>query len=242
MAHPYSNIRQNAVEKSRVGKISRGYAKGGAVANPNEAAKRSLKKAGVSTKILERDGGSKSKFRMDRPGRKKGGRVKNAKTVVNVITAPPHPGVGAMPPPPMPPAGGPPMLPPMAKPPMMPPPGAGGPPMGPPPGGMSPGPVPPMRKRGGRVGVNDGTKVFNHSRKEALEDPGFHDKGKSDKPSDLNRPRVVTFRHGGGIAKFKAGGRVKGPTEHKGGVAPATKLPGGSGGGEGRLAKAKRAK
>lgn len=84
-----------------------------------------------------------AKPRLDRPGFKKGGRVKG--TTVNVIVAPqnapkvmapqmPPPGVGPMP---------------------MPPPGAGGPPPGmggPPPGG----PPPMMRKRGGRVPMDAG--------------------------------------------------------------------------------------
>lgn len=64
------------------------------------------------------------------------------------------------------------------------------------------------------IGMNVGTKVQ-------------HAPGKSD-GKDIGRGRVVTFR---------AGGRVESPQ----GVAPATKLPGGSGGGEGRLAKEKRA-
>jgi hypothetical protein len=53
-----------------------------------------------------------------------------------------------------------------------------------------------------------------------------HDPGKNDK-KDMNRPRVVSFM---------AGGRV----EAKQGVAKATKLPGGAGGGEGRLSKIKK--
>lgn len=293
MAHPHANIRQGKVERSRVSRITSGYAKGGKVIDPSTSAKKALKKAGIKTKILDMDG-EKPKHRMDRMGRKKGGRVnKGGKTVVNVITGGGHPAAGVAPPMPMPPPGGPP---PMgapglaAKPPMMPPPGVGG----PPPGGMAPGPVPPMRKKGGRVNrdsggavdaqsqafadymgkqdrsgaendmrkdmerkaaaangsaatgtqrkrggrVNDGTKVFNHSRKEALEDPVKHDLGKNDL-DQMNRPKVITFKAGGKVVKFRAsGGRINAPQ----GVAQATKLPSGAGGGEARLAKAHRAK
>ena len=84
----------------------------------------------------------------------------------------------------------------------------------------------PMRARGGgvkSVGIDAGTKVS-------------HDKGKNDGGEDQNRRRVVTFWAGGGVNKAK-GGRVESPD----GVAPATKLPGGSGGGEARLAKEHRA-
>jgi hypothetical protein len=54
-----------------------------------------------------------------------------------------------------------------------------------------------------------------------------HDDGKKD-GKDIGRGRVVTFR---------TGGKVEAPE----GVAPATKLPGGSGGARARLAKEKRA-
>lgn len=130
----------------------------------------------------------------------------------------------------------------------------------------------PMRARGGGVkskGMDVGTKVQ-------------HDKGKDD-IKDMNRGRVVTFKTGGGVVSFNAGGKVKredgGPVDRmpvlpdrsgdkmsadtssnaKGtpwegrtararggrleasqGVAPATKLPGGAGGGKGRLAKARK--
>ena len=54
-----------------------------------------------------------------------------------------------------------------------------------------------------------------------------HSPGKNDQ-AGLNRGRQITY---------KTGGRIEASDE----VAPATKLPGGSGGGEARLAKEKRA-
>lgn len=227
MAHPHAGIRQNKVEKSRVAKITKGYASGGGV-HSDEAEDKKLIKKMVRKKALTAEGDSPA-YRADRPGRKRGGRVKGGKTVVNVITN------SAPPPAPMPPVaglGGPPPMPPgpppMAAKPPLPPGGAPGMPPGLPPGM-------PMRKRGGRV--NDGTKVFDKSMKEAGERPITHDKGKNDL-KDMNRGRVVTFKTGGGVVSFRAkGGRVEAPQ----GVAPATDLPGGAGGGEGRLAKAHRA-
>lgn len=102
--------------------------------------------------------------------------------------------------------------------------------MGGPPG-MPPGP--PMRARGGGVkskGMDVGTKVQ-------------HDKAKAVDIANMNRKRVVTFNTGGGVKSFMAGGGVKGVVM-KGGT-PATadkdsKLPGGSGGGLGRLAKIRK--
>lgn len=151
--------------------------------------------------------------------RASGGRAKKSgTTIVNVITGgqqqPPAP-------PPMPPE--PPMMPPPGPPPMAPPgPPMGGPPMGGPPGMKPPmpgmGPGMPMRARGGGVKAvsNTGTKVQ-------------HSPGKNDL-KDMNRKRVVTFATGGGVVSFATGGAV----------APATKLPGGAGGGLGRLAKARK--
>lgn len=232
MAHPHAGLRQHKVEKSRVSKIAHGHAAGGGV-HSDEAADKALIKKMVRKTALTAEGDS-PKHRADRPGRKRGGRVKGGKTVVNVITnaAPPAPGIAGPPPmPPGPPPGAPPAMPPMgAKPPMLPPAGA-------PPGGMGPGMLP-VRKRGGRV--NDGTKVFNKSMKEAGERPVKHIPGKNDL-KDMNRGRVVTFKTGGGVKSFTAyasGGRIESPQ----GVAAATDLPGGAGGGEGRLAKAHRAK
>jgi hypothetical protein len=246
MGHPFAAHRQTAKEHSRVGHITKGYASGGAVKHPDEAEDKKLIKKMIKSEMHAE--GGKSKHRADRPGRAKGGKVKgknNAKTIVNVISGG-HPAGGAVPPMPAPPMGvgpaamGPP--PPMAaKPPMpMPPPGAGGlPPGGPPPM--------PMRAKGGRVQTPAGTgvaadtgtakkggsPVFNASLRNGTQTS--HDDGK-DTAKDIGRGRVVTFWAGGGVKKAK-GGRVESPE----GVAPATKLPGGSGGGEARLAKEHRA-
>ena len=303
MAHPFAEHRQTRKEHSRVGHITKGYAKGGAVHEDAKEDRKLIKK--MMKHELHADGG-KSKHRADRPHRAKGGKVKgkhNAKTIVNVISGG-HPAGGAVPPMPAPPMGvGPAAMPPpamAAKPPM---------PIGPPPGagGMPPGGPMPMRAKGGKVRRReDGGRTrlagdvvdFPISMKESdaartsamrnpppsrgtapppLKGPGAaacggrierakgggvkaigqhvgtkvqHDKGKNDGGSDQNRGRVVTFNTGGGVRSFRAyGGKCEGqtPTRAKGGrvgrdaVAPATKLPGGSGGGEARLVKAHRA-
>ncbi len=162
MSHPFDEHRQTKVEHSRVGHITKAYAKGGAVKHSDEKQDRKLVKSMIDKAIHPE--GKKAKHRMDRPHRAKGGRVKkgNAKTIVNVITGG-HPAAGAVPPgPPMVPPPAPPMgvapagmAPPMgAKPPMMPPPGAGGPP------GM------PMRAKGGRIRKADGGDVSDATREE----------------------------------------------------------------------------
>ncbi len=248
MAHPHNEHRQHHVEKSRVHHLTKGYAKGGAVKHSDEKEDRKLIKSMIG-KALHADG-AKSKHRMDRPHRAKGGRVGkkgSAKTIVNVITG--HSGTGMPPAPPMappaPPMGIAPAAMPPARPPMpgpgMPPPGAGGPPGGPP---------MPMRAKGGRVqtptgsGVAEdsgtsrktgGSPVFNASTRNGTQ--VSHTNGKSD-GKDIGRGRVVTFKSGGRVRHFYAkGGRVESPE----GVSKASKLPGGGGGGEARLAKAHRA-
>lgn len=94
----------------------------------------------------------------------------------------------------------------------------------------------PMRAKGGRV--NQGSPVFEESRRAGTKvqhnDSGKTDLGKSNYP----RGKVVTFACGGKVKSFRAyGGKVESPQ----GVAKASRLPGGSGGGEARLVKAKRA-
>lgn len=234
-----NSVRQSKVEKSRVSHITRGYASGGAV-HSDEKQDRKLIRKMVGEIAPE---GERPKHRADRPKRAKGGRVKgNAKTIINVISGG-HPAAGT--PPPMPPA--PPMgvapagaMPP-PRPPMVLPPGAGP--------GMPP-PMP-MRARGGRVEVseanssmpgwakggrvNQGSAVFEEGRRNGTQVQ--HDPSKNDiSEKNLNRPRVVSFNTGGGVKSFKVGGRVESPE----GVAKATKLPGGAGGGEARLTKAHR--
>lgn len=249
MSHPYDSHKQHKTEKSRVGHITRGYATGGSVHSDEKEDKKLVRKM-VKRKALKVEG-EDVKHRQDRPGRKRGGRAPKAKankTVVNVINAGgghPQPGIAGLPPGAMPP-GAPPAPPPPAPP-------MGGPPPGMPPMGMKPPGLPPgmpMRKKGGRVTTTQkGTPVFEEGVRNAT--PISHDKGKNDL-KDMNRGRVVTFKTGGGVVKsFRAnGGRIEAPKYRDGamnrinapqGVASATKLPGGAGGGEGRLAKARKA-
>ena len=113
-----------------------------------------------------------------------------------------------------------------AKPPMpMPPPGAGMPPGGPP---------MPMRKSGGRV--NQGSPVYEEGKHAGTQVQ--HSDGHATANKNLGRGKPVTFKSGGRVRSFYAhGGRTESPQ----GVAKDTRLPGGSGGGEARLVKAKRA-
>jgi hypothetical protein len=240
VAHPYSQHRQTAKEHSRVGHIVKGYKSGGAVKKIGEKSL-ALHKEEHREIHAEGDG---AKHRMDRPKRAKGGKVKgrnNSKTVINVITG--HPGGAAAPPPMAPPGIGAAAMPPPAPPPM-----AMKPPM-PPPGGPPPGM--PMRARGGKVqkpagtGVaaesstakdNKGSPVFNASLRNGTK--VSHTDGKSDL-GDMNRREVITFASGGKVKSFTCrakGGRIESPQ----GVAKATMLPGGGGGGEARLVKAHR--
>lgn len=273
MAHPFQEHKQHKVERSRVAKMTKGYASGGGV-QAVEAPKAKAKGSAVKKTAMRMTGGA-VKHRADK--RARGGKVKHKGTTVNIINSPgQHPGGPPMMPPPMPGAGAMPPRPPMAPPPMPP---GGAPPMSPPgampPGGampprpgMMPPPGTPMRARGGRIkdgpawegGLKAGTQVS-------------HTDGKSD-AKDIGRGKVVTFKTGGGVIRtFRAGGsvgqtsgtagpgvpykptykRVKEPlapdvvramggkVEAPEGIAPATRLPGGSGGGEARLVKEKRA-
>jgi len=67
--------------------------------------------------------------------------------------------------------------------------------------------------------------------------------GKND-TKDIGRGKPITYAKGGSVkpgaklVQFYAGGKVEAPK----GVEAASKLPGGSGGGEARLEKEKRAK
>lgn len=94
------------------------------------------------------------------------------------------------------------------------------------------------RARGGKVHKPHGSPVFNESLRDGTQ-VQHNDSGKSDLGRD-NYPRgkAVTFESGGRVRHFYARG---GAVESSDSVAPATKLPGGSGGGEARLAKEKRA-
>lgn len=193
MAHPYSEHRDHKVGKSRASTIARGkYATGGAVklAKPRHEASQ------IREDDMRPEGG-KTKHRMDRPRRAKGGRVGKKGSTVNVIVnaSPKEGGPAMLPPPPM---GGP-----MAPPPPMP-----RPPMGPPGPGVAAGPTPglggagmpppPMRAKGGRVksgpawdeGKRLGTQVS-------------HDPGKND-GKDIGRKKVVTFATGGKVKSFSA--------------------------------------
>lgn len=227
--------------KQRADKKKRKRANGGSLAGYEEAATdpaiRALQtgkpvamptvKSDTKSPSMDADTsvGDKPDFLRGKVARKRGGRVGKGKTVVNINMAPPAPPMLAPPMPPPPgamPIGGPGAM--AAKPPMGPPPGAGGPPPG---LGGPDGPMPPMpmRARGGRI--DTGTKVS-------------HDKGKSDKPSDLHRGRVITFATGGGVKTFRAyGGKVEAPGPGKG-MGP--DLKGGVVTGEARLQQASRAK
>lgn len=136
MAHPFAEHRQNKVEKSRVGHITRGYANGGAVHSDE---KQDRKLFGKMIREHDREPeGKKGKRRADRVTRAKGGRVKKGATHVNVIVN----GGGDKQPVPVP-VPAPAMAGPPPGPPMPPVAGLGGPPPGMP-------PMPP-RARGGKV-------------------------------------------------------------------------------------------
>lgn len=222
MAHPHAEHMQHKVEKSRVASITKGYARGGFV-HSDAPQDRSLVKRLVKPAALKADGGA-VKARADRPSRKRGGRVNKGATV-NVIVGAPQGEAAA--PAPMPPMAA---LPPPVPRPMMPPPG--GPPMPPPSPVPGMGPMPPRSAggrtyaRGGRVGVNKGSAVYEAGVKAGTQ--VSHDPGKNDL-KDMGRGKPITY---------KTGGAVEHPL--RGGLAP--HLPGGAGGGKARLAKERMAK
>lgn len=226
--HPFAEHRKDIVEKDRVSHIAHGHkhrASGGGV-HSDEAQDRKL----FGKMIAEHDRkaeGKKPKHRRDRVARAKGGKVgrkgKGA-THVNVIVGGQHA------PPPAPPMMGPSPAPPaaMAPPPASPPggmPGLGGPPPGMGPMRARGGPIEAPKKayaKGGGVksgpaweeGLKSGTRVQ-------------HSKAKSVDIANMNRPKPITYNRGG---------KVEAPQ----GVEKMSKLPGGSGGGAGRIAKAEK--
>ena len=231
--HPMNEHRAHKVQKSRVSRMTKGYASGGGVAsNAGLSPDHSAPKAKSTMGAIAMEGKA-PKARMDK--RARGGRTKGkGHTTVNVITG--HQGA------------------PMAAPPMMPPPAMARPPMPPPaappgpmpagmggPGGPPGGPMMPpggIRRQGGRTyasgggvksgaawasGLKNGTQV-QHA-------PGKQDIG------DIARPRqktATTYATGGAVESPKGGTPAK-ADKH-------TMLPGGSGGGEARLVKEARAK
>lgn len=220
MAHPHNEHREHHVQERRVAHITNGYAAGGRVGedqklleSPDRLLVRNVSELKPPPpKPQQKAHGGKVKHRADRPHRAHGGKVKGKGTNVNVIIAPQG---GHMPPPGL---GAPPPRPPMP----VPGPAAGAPPM------AGPGPMMPHAS-GGRAYASGGAVKPGPAWREGLRHgtPVQHTDGKKD-GKDVGRKRVVTFM---------AGGRVEHPT--KGGMAP--KLPSGSGGGEARLVKEKRA-
>ena len=223
MSHPHHEHRDHKVQHRRVAHITKGYAHGGAV-HSDEAEDRKMVRGMVKKTALKVDG-HHARHRADKPHRARGGRTskKGGKTVVNVIAGGGHPGAAA---PMM--AGPPPAAPAQMPPPAMPPRPMPGPMM--PPGG-APGLPPgmPPRKAGGRAFKHGGRVADGPAWKDGLRDGTQvqHTDGKMD-GKNIGRGRVITYKRGGAV---EASNRVE----------PATKLPGGSGGGEARLAKEKRA-
>lgn len=192
MAHPFQHLKDHKVQKSRVSSICR--ASGGRVAGNDGDADEAPRKTAKSKAMKEVfAGGKKSKQRPDKVARKRGGRVKGGKTVVNVNVAPHTPTPGLAPPMPPPPGampiGGPGAM--AAKPPMLPPPGAG------PAGPDGPMPPMPMRATGGRVGA-DLKDMVKRGRP-------TDDEGKTLSQGDPNGPPVSVKR--------KSGGRVNSGTK-----------------------------
>ena len=204
MAHPFANVREHKVQRSRVSDMTKGYASGGNIGAAIDH--RLLKADGGKPRALKLDG-KKSGMRLDRFAR--GGKVKKGKgsTHVNVVVAP----QGGHPPPPpfpalMPPVGGTPSLPPgmPPHPPMMPP-GAMPPGMG---AGM-PGLPPGIRKSGGRTYASGGKVADGAAWKEGLRNmtPVQHSDGKNDQ-SGLGRGKPITYAKGGPVEAFGMGPKL----------------------------------
>lgn len=256
MAHPFSEHKGHKVERSRVGRITSGYASGGAV-HQDEAADRSLIRKEVKSSALKTDGG-KSKSRSDKSVRRaKGGRVKHGKsgkTNINVIVAP----SGDKPPMNAPMAGAPPMPAMPPRPPMAPPspPAA----MAPPQAGL--GGLPP-RAKGGRVSKCFGDANMSPDKPNAKGDDFGSGKpradgGKVEGKKSLADKKGVTgisartpIQHSGNkndtqnigrgaVVTRAAGGPIY--SNGKPGTQMAPKLPAGSGSGVGRAAKNKIAR
>lgn len=199
MAHPYADHRQSKVEKSRVAKIAKGYATGGAVDAQagQQAMMKGAKPKGAKLGAII---GGKAKARMDK--RARGGRVKGKGTNVNIVIAQPNPqqqGMDKPVPVPVPvPAGGPPP----GAPPMLPPGAMAGGPGVPP--GMPPGMPPIPRKRGGRVARANGGKIqpITINVRDRLE-RAIRNAGSDEESARIQN--VMTKRYGIGR---KSGGRV----------------------------------
>lgn len=239
MAHPFAEHRQHVVEKERAHHISKGHkhrASGGKVRHDDEAEDRAL----FSKMIKEHDRemeGHKGKHRRDRVKRAHGGKVgKKGKgaTHVNVIVGGQHANPPAAP-----------MMPPMgaapAGPPPVPPGGMGAPAPGA--GPMLPPGLPP-RAKGGRIEAPEhdattyrakGGKVKSGPAWEEGLKHGTqvsHRKAKAIDIENMDRPKPITYAKGGKACRAR-GGRIE--SDYK--VDKATRLPGGGGGGAGRLSK-----
>lgn len=209
MAHPYAEHRQNKVEKSRVGSLTKGYASAGSV-HSDAPADRQLVRGMVKPDALKSTG-PRPKTRLDRFAR--GGKVgKKGATTVNVVVAPQAPAAEpATPPLPMPPpaaAAPPPPMPP--RPPM---------PMGGPPG-MPPGMPPGIRKNGGRAFAKGGAVKSGPAWEEGRRNGTqvTHSAGKND-TAKISRTPPITKKRGGSVKGYP--------------------LSAGSDSGEGRLQKTK---
>lgn len=246
--HPFHAHRQHKVEKDRVSHIAH-RASGGSVKHPDEAEDKKLIRKMMAEHDREAEGG-KSKHRRDRVARAHGGKVKgkgNGATV-NVIVGGQH----AQPP-------APPMMPPMGAAPA-------GPPPGPPPGLGAPAPgagpmMPQMRARGGAIESPKNMKpkakggmcrsaggpveapehaasTYRAKGGKVKSGPAWEEgrKAGTQVQHEMAKEPDIENIHRGRVVTYARGGRVE--SDYK--VDPASKLPGGSGGGAGRRAKAKK--